>query len=72
MESFIRKYERLEDVVFNFCEEVTLRISLFQALDDGVLDIIEKAQAPWTVWEPIKVPDVFKFVLSEETLLGEF
>lgn len=72
MENFISKFQRLEDVVFNFCEEVTLRISLFNSLDERTLDIIDKAQAPWATWEPTEVPDIFNFVLNEETLLSEF
>ena len=71
MEDFITKFQRLENVVFNFCEEVTLRISLFQTLDANTLDIIDRAQATWVNWEPTEVPNIFKFVLKEETLLAE-
>jgi len=71
MENFISKYQRIEDVVFNFCEEVVLSISLFQSLSDETLNIINKAQAPWTSWEPVNVPNIFNFVLKEDTLLAE-
>jgi len=72
MENFISKYQRLEDVIFNFCEEVTLRISLFQALDDRTLEIIDEAQISWEFWQSTTVPNIFKFLLKDETLLAEF
>ena len=70
MDDFINRYPRLEDIVFNFCEEVSLRISLYDTLSDKTLDIIDKAQAPWGYWEFTSVPDIFNFVLSDDSLLS--
>jgi hypothetical protein len=68
LDDFISIYYRLEDLIFNFCEEVTMRISLFESLDRNLLSIIDEAQAPWPNWQPIKVPDVFNFSLDKDSL----
>jgi hypothetical protein len=68
MDNFISIYYRLEDLIFNFCEEVTMRISFFESLDRNLLSIIDEAQAPWPNWQPIKVPHLFNFSLGKDSL----
>jgi hypothetical protein len=68
MDNFISVFFRLEDLIFNFCEEVTMKISLYETLDRDLLSIIDQAQAPWPYWQPTKVPDIFNFSLCDDTL----
>lgn len=68
---FIEKYSRLENLVFNFCEEITFNPSLFKSLNSKILDIIDAAQVPWMTWIPISVPNIFNFTLDQDSLLTE-
>jgi hypothetical protein len=68
---FIEKYNRLEDLIFNFCEEIIFNPSLFKSLDTKILDIVDDAQAPWMTWTPISVPNIFNFTLDQNSLLKE-
>ena len=71
IEMFIRNNERLENLVFNYCEEVILKISLYDSLDSQTVDKIEMAQAPWTFWQEISIPDMFDFKLNDDSLWRE-
>ena len=44
---FIKEYCRLEDLIFNFCEEIIFNPSVFEGIDKESLEAIDFAQAPW-------------------------
>ena len=71
IEHFIKDHERLDDLVFNCCEEVILNISLYNSLDTLRLDAIEVAQTSWQYWQVVEIPDIFDFRFKEDTLLKE-
>lgn len=69
MDDFINHYQRIEDIVFNFCEEVAVSISVFKSLSDETVGIIDEAQKPWEYWQPISVPDIFDLKLTKDSTL---
>jgi len=71
IEHFIKDHESLDDLLFNYCEEVVLNISLYNSLDTLTLDTIEAAQAPWPYWQAVEIPDIFDFRFKQDTLLNE-
>lgn len=68
LDAFLKQFNRLEDLVFNFCEEILFNITFFKSLDKELLEAVDKAQEPWTTWQPAKVPDIFKVYICEDSL----
>lgn len=68
MSNFISNNSRLEDLVFNYCEEVLFNIDLFESLDKSIIREIEEAQLPWNMWEHKKMTDIFGVNLDENSL----
>jgi len=71
-EQFIRNNERLEDLIFNYCEEVILNISLYHSLDRKALDTIEMAQGSWMSWQKVDIPEIFNFKLDDYSFFRGF
>lgn len=69
---FIRNNERLEDLIFNYCEEVILNISLYNSLDRKALDTIEIAQESWIHWQKVDIPEIFNFKLDDYSFFRDF
>lgn len=72
MNKFICENERLEDLVFNYCEEVAMNLSFFHKLDKKILSTIDKAQAPWMMWEHKSIPDIFNIKINKNTICSTF
>lgn len=68
MRNFISNTSRLEELVFNYSEEVLFNIDLFNSLDRSIISEIEEAQLPWDMWEHRKISDIFGVTLDENTL----
>ena len=68
IDQFIRDNERLENMIFNYCEEIILNISFYDSLDSQTLWAIDEAQQPWICWQKVNVPDIFDFRLSDKSL----
>lgn len=68
MSNFISNNSRLEDLVFNYCEEVLFDIELFESLDNSIICEIEDAQLPWEMWEHKRITDIFSVNLDENAL----
>lgn len=70
LDSFISENNRLEDLAFNYSEEVALSIPLYESFDKDLLQTIDKAQLPWTMWELQPIPDIFGASLDTDSLLA--
>ena len=71
MNDFIRKNERIEDLIFNYCEEIVMNISLFSRFDQTLTDAINEALLPWSMWEFKSIPDIFNVKIDDNFLLAE-
>ncbi len=71
MKDFIRENERIEDLIFNYCEEVVMNISLFNRFDQTLIATINEAQSFWDTWEHKRIPDIFKIKIDDNSLLAE-
>ncbi len=69
MDNFIHENRRLEDLVFNYSEEVILSIELFSSFSRDFLQIVDEAQRPWNTWKEETIPDIFFVSLDTEFLL---
>jgi hypothetical protein len=61
---FIKRNKKLEDIVFNYCEEVLLSPSLFNSLRVSTRTKIIKGLKPWYDWQKVKFPDIFNASLT--------
>lgn len=62
---FIERHNKIEDVVFNYCEEVLLSPSLFNSLNANTKTKIVKGLRPWYDWHEVKFPVIFDVNLVE-------
>ncbi len=62
--NFIGEHDKLEDIVFNHCEDVLFNPHFFHSLTDSQKRKIVKALAPWIVWGKVQFPDLFKVNLT--------
>jgi len=62
--NFIREHDRLEEIVFNYCEEVLFNPDFFNSLADDEKRKIVDALTQWIVWEKVLFPDLFKVNLT--------
>jgi len=56
--NFIGAHDKLEDIVFNRCEEVLFNPALFRSLTDNDKRTITKGLAHWMSWEKVQCPDL--------------
>jgi hypothetical protein len=68
MNDFINNNGRLEDLVFNFCDEVTINPPFFHKIPSQVLAAIDRALLPWDIWEKVAIPDLFTVNLSNDSV----
>jgi len=61
---FINKHATLENIVFNYCEEVLFSPDFFRSLDASMKHNIVNALAPWLVWQKVAFPTVFGVALT--------
>lgn len=71
MKDFIRENERIEDLIFNYCEEVVMNVSLFNRFDQTLIATINEAQLSWDTWEHKRIPDIFNVKIDDNSLLTE-
>lgn len=68
LDEFLKQFYRLEDLVFNFCEEIIFNITFFKSLTNELLELINMSQGPWTTWQPTQIPDIFKVYINKDSL----
>ncbi len=68
MNNFINNNGRLEDLVFNFCEEITINPTFFNKIPPSVLQTIDQALLPWNMWGKKAIPDLFNVKLNNSFL----
>ena len=71
MNDFIQKNERIEDLIFNYCEEIVMNISLYNKFDKTLIDTINEALLPWSTWEYKSIPDIFNVKIDDNSFLSE-
>lgn len=62
--NFIGQHATLENIVFNFCEEILFDPDFFHSLDDNVKRKIVNALAPWVIWDKVNIPTIFGVALT--------
>lgn len=68
MNDFINNNERLEDLVFNFCEEISINPTFFNKIPPPIVSALYNALLPWDLWEKVTIPDLFNAKLSNDFL----
>lgn len=68
MNDFINNNGRLEDLVFNFCEEIAINPTFFHKIPTQILAAIDRTLLPWDIWEKGAIPDLFKVKLSNDSV----
>jgi hypothetical protein len=61
---FIRKYTRLENIIFNHCEEISMSPNFYDSLNSELKLTIIKGLRAWAFWERQDFPDLFKIKLG--------
>lgn len=68
MNDFINDNERLEDLVFNFCEEIAINPTFFRKIPPRIIAAIDHTLRPWDIWEKGTIPDLFNVKLSNDSV----
>ena len=64
LDMFIENNGRIEDLVFNFCEEITLNPTFFNSITPLSHEAITRAILPWNSWDKIIIPELFNMKLK--------
>jgi hypothetical protein len=64
LDMFIENNSRIEDLIFNFCEEITLNPTFFNGIMPLSHEAITRAILPWHLWDKIIIPDLFNIKLK--------
>lgn len=66
MNNFISSNRRLENLIFNFCEEIAINPTFFHKIPPLILAAIDQALQPWDIWEERAIPNLFDIELSND------
>lgn len=64
LRDFMHHFMKLENIIFNHCEEVLLNPVFYASLDSKVKTRIITALKPWSSWEKEEIPDLFNVKLG--------